>query len=481
MISETVKSITFLTTTPEGQYFDRKSAKKKPLDLLPVIVAFANAGGGIIAIGIEDDGTVTGFKYEMAKPIEEFKNIAFVELRDTPVLCESYELPVKNNKGEDDVVLILSIEASNNRVIKNYDGNVYLRFGDKSPKLAFEQIKQLQYDKGESSFEDEIVETASLADVDLALIDTYKKTMGASENDTAEDILSARNLMINGHLTNAGVLLFSKNPTKFLPQARLRFIRYDGTHAKVGTELNIIKEQTFEGAIPDIIQKSKAFISTQFREFQFLDNDGVFRRMPEYPEFAWTEGVVNALTHRNYSIRGNHITVIMYDDRLEIKSPGKLPNIVTIENMKEERYSRNPKIARILSEFGWVKELNEGVKRIYSEMQQSFLHDPIYSEPGDNVLLVLENNIINRTIRRFDTIQSIIGKDTFRALSVDELLLLQYAFNVGRLDSKTASKITGKSTVYVRQRLHKLEALGLLKWNGSNKNDPTQYYSFANK
>jgi ATP-dependent DNA helicase RecG len=203
--------------------------------------------------------------------------------------------------------------------------------------------------------------------------------------------------------------------------------------------------------------------------------------MPEYPEFAWTEGVVNALTHRNYSIRGNHITVIMYDDRLEIKSPGKLPNIVTIENMKEERYSRNPKIARILSEFGWVKELNEGVKRIYSEMQQSFLHDPIYSEPGDNVLLVLENNIINRTIRRFDTIQSIIGKDTFRALSVDELLLLQYAFNVGRLDSKTASKITGKSTVYVRQRLQKLEALGLLKWNGSNKNDPTQYYSFANK
>lgn len=481
MIPEKMKDISYLVTLPEGQYFDRKSARKKPLELLQYIVSFANAGGGILAIGIEDDGTVTGFKDQMAKPIEEFKNVAFIKLTETPVICDSFELNVKNYKGEDDIVLLLSIEPSNTRVIKNYDGYVYLRFGDQSPRLSFEQIKQLQYDKGESWFEDEEVITSSLDDIDPEQIEAYKKTMGANSSDTAEDVLKARNMLINGHLTNAGILLFAKNPTKYLPQARLRFIRYDGTSAKVGTELNIVKEQTFDGSIPDIIQKAKTFISTQFREFQFLESDGVFRKMPEYPEFAWTEGIVNALTHRNYSIRGNHITVIMYDDRLEIKSPGKLPNIVTLENMKEERYSRNPKIARILSEFGWVKELNEGVKRIYSEMQQSFLHDPIYSEPGDNVLLILENNILNRTVRRFDAIQSIIGKDKFRKLSADELTLLQYAFNAGRIDTKTAIRITGKSTVYVRERLKKLEALGLLTWNGSNKNDPTQYYSFLNK
>lgn len=125
--------------------------------------------------------------------------------------------------------------------------------------------------------------------------------------------------------------------------------------------------------------------------------------------------------------------------------------------------------------------MNEGVKRIYSEMEQSFLHEPIYSEPGDNVLLVLENNILNRTMRRFDAIQSIVGKEVFHSLSANELLLLQYAFNSGRIDSKTAAQLTGKSTVYIRRRLQNLEALGLLKWNGSSKNDPTQYYSFANK
>ena len=478
MISENIKNIDYLVSTPEGQYFDRKSARILPKDILKPIIAFANAGGGTIVIGIEDDGTVSGFSGQPDSKINEFKNVSFIELSKTPVRTEYYELPVKNCNGNDDVVLILSVDPSNTRVIRAANGDVFLRYGDKSQKLSFEQILQLQYDKGESWFEDEIVEGSSMDDVDLTLIEAYKKNMGAESSDTPEDLLKARNLLIDGKLTNAGLLLFSKNPTKYLPQARLRFIRYDGIAAKVGRDLNIIKEMVFDGAIPDIITKAKPFISAQFREFQFLDSDGVFKKMPEYPEFAWTEGIVNALTHRNYSIRGNHITVIMYDDRLEIRSPGKLPNIVTLENMKEERYSRNPKIARILSEFGWVKELNEGVKRIYSEMQNNFLRAPIYSEPNDSVLLVLENNLLNRTMRHLDTIQQRIGEEKFRQLRIHELFLLQYAFNTGKIDSKTAAELTDKSVVSGRKILKKLEDMGLLVWEGSSKNDPTQYYRF---
>ena len=89
-----------------------------------------------------------------------------------------------------------------------------------------------------------------------------------------------------------------------------------------------------------------------------------FKTVPEYPEFAWFEGLVNAVTHRDYSFRGDYIRVSMFDDRLEIVSPGALPNIVTLDNMRTTRYSRNPRIARTLVEFGWVRELNEGVKRI---------------------------------------------------------------------------------------------------------------------
>lgn len=113
-----------------------------------------------------------------------------------------------------------------------------------------------------------------------------------------------------------------------------------------GSSFNVIKEVTFDDALPTLIIKARDFIRTQLREFQYLDDNGQFQILPEYPEFAWFEGVVNAVTHRDYSVYGDHIRVLMFDDRLEIHSPGKLPNIVTVDNIKHERFSRNPRIAR---------------------------------------------------------------------------------------------------------------------------------------
>ena len=290
-------------------------------------------------------------------------------------------------------------------------------------------------------------------------------------------MLKARNFYIDGKITNAGILLFGKSPSKFLPQARLRVIKYDGDKQKVGTEINIVKEKNFDSAIPNIIRNAREFINTQLREFQYLDKDGKFRIMPEYPEFAWFEGIVNALTHRNYSMRGEHIKVLIYDDRMEILSPGLLPNIVTIENILNQRYSRNPRIARILSEFGWVKEMNEGVKRIYSEMEKLFLNEPKYYEPNNNVLLVLENNILNRSLRSLDHIKNNISKIEFDKLTISEKRILYYMYNSGiNLTTKDASQYLGKGITYCKKILKELEKKKLIKWYGSSIHDRTQYY-----
>ena len=111
----------------------------------------------------------------------------------------------------------------------------------------------------------------------------------------------------------------------------------------------------------------------------------------------------------------------------------KLPNFVTIENMKEERFSRNPKIARTLAEFGWVRELNEGVKRIYSEMNNFFLKPPIYSEPGNKVLLVLENNILNRHFIIEENLEKRVLN--FKNLSTDERVIVHYMYNTNEKNS----------------------------------------------
>lgn len=352
-------TLDYLTKTEEGQYIDRKSARIKPSDIARHLVAFANANGGILVIGIEDGGEVTGFGYDDAKSLNEFLDIPYTMcVGSMKVATEQRKINVDNRE---DVILLFFVEPSEDCVIKTSDGKVYLRVGDKSRLLNHDQVTQLEYDKGERSYEDIVVMDSTMNDVDVELLNQYKHIL--QTNLEPQEILEKRGLIKNGHLTNAGVLLFAKFPTKFLPNARLRLLKYDGVKMETGQRLNLIKELNYEMPIPRIIQEVRTAINLQLREFQYLDENGVFRIIPEYPEFAWFEGIVNSLTHRNYSVRGDHIRVSLYDDRLEIFSPGKLPNIVTLENMLTTRYSRNPRIARVLSEFGWVKELNEGVRR----------------------------------------------------------------------------------------------------------------------
>jgi len=473
-----ILTLEYLSNEKEGQYLDRKSARIKPSDIARHIVAFANANGGVLAIGIEDNGEITGFNNKDSKSINDFLNVPFSSCKGR--LKVEHEIRKVTIDSKQDSILLLFIEPSEDAVIKTSDDKVYLRVGDKSKLLNHEQVTQLEYDKGERIFEDIIVEDSSIDDVDLQLLQQYKEKLGTSLS--YEEILDARGLLKKGHLTNAGILLFAKHPTKFLPNARLRLLKFDGTRFETGQRLNIIKEINYEDAIPKIIQQVKNAITLQLREFQYLDENGVFKVIPEYPEFAWFEGIVNSLTHRNYSIMGDHIRVSLYDDRLEILSPGKLPNIVTLDNMLNTRYSRNPRIARVLGEFGWVKELNEGVKRIYDEMQMYFLKSPTYSEPnGNSVLLVLENSITSRQLRTDDKISSMFDQEMLGQLNEFETTIIQFLTNNKSITIKTAKNILHKGDTFSRKQLKHLEELDIIEWHGSNKSDPTQYYTLKSK
>lgn len=467
-------SVDYLCNERENQYFDRKSARIKPTEVARHLVAFSNANGGILAIGIEDNGKITGFNYDKANSINDFLYVPF-SCCQVNLMIETEIIDVNGKQ-----ILLFFIDSVENNVIKTSDNKVYLRIGDKSKLLTHNEITQLEYDKGDRSFEDLIIKDSSFDDVDIELLLKYKHILNT--NLSLEEILESRSLMKEGHLTVAGVLLFSKYPTKFLPQARLRLLKYDGTKMETGRRLNLIKEINYEYAIPRIIGNVKQAINFQLREFQYLGKDGIFKIIPEYPEFAWFEGIVNSLTHRNYSIIGDYIRVSLYDDRLEIFSPGKLPNIVTLDNMKNTRYSRNTRIARVLSEFGWVKELNEGVKRIYDEMDGFYLNKPTYSEPNRNsVLLVLENSITSRTLRVEDRIQKNFDESVFNSLNEYEIKIIQFLMTNEKITSKIASSLTGKSSKTCITILKLLVDKDILKWHGNSNRDPTQYYSLNSK
>lgn len=383
-----------------------------------------------------------------------------------------------NSAGEDDIVLVLDIEASSSHVISRLsDGEVFLRQNDRSVRLTRGQVLALEYDKGQRAFEDELIEDSSIEDVDHEVLDRYKGVLGTDLPD--EQVLRSRRFMRDGKLTVAGALLFASDPSAMMPQARVRVLRYDGMRAETGKRLNITKERVFCGPLPRVIEGAYSLISGMLREFQCLASDGKFRTVPEYPEFAWFEGLVNAVTHRDYAYRGDYVRVSVFDDRLEIVSPGALPNIVTLDNMMTTRYSRNPRIARTLVEFGWVRELNEGAPRIYSEMQSMLLKDPTYSEPGGaKVQLTLENNIVARTVRRHEALEDRLTEGVVSALDEYELAAVRLAFTNGRVTAKELAGRIGRSQRTATRVLKGIAGPeGLLEWHGSSINDPRQFYA----
>lgn len=170
--------IDVLAHTREGQYFDRKSARIKPNDLAKIIAAMANSAGGKVAIGIEDNGTVTGFSSDKAHAPEEFEQCALMHCDPSPDVTP-IRVPCINDKGNEDFVLVLDIEPSRNRVIKRKnDGEVFLREADKSMLLNYEQTLKLQYDKHQLVFEDEPVPDSSIEDIDHEVVDRFKRALG---------------------------------------------------------------------------------------------------------------------------------------------------------------------------------------------------------------------------------------------------------------------------------------------------------------
>ena len=131
----------------------------------------------------------------------------------------------------------------------------------------------------------------------------------------------------------------------------------------------MIKDVIFEGTILNQIVKTVDFLETQVREHSFLGSNGLFVTNRNYPKFAIQELVVNSVCHRDYSIKGTEIQIKMFDDRLVVESPGRLPGLVRAENIRHTHFSRNPKIAEFLKNYNYVKEFGEGIDRICCELE----------------------------------------------------------------------------------------------------------------
>lgn len=463
-------TLDYMCNHVENQNFDRKKTSISEQDLANHIAGMANADGGVLVVGINDDGKIIGFN-EYPKKLNSFrKSIQF--LNSEPEL-KYEELDVVNYKGEKDKILLIHIYICLTKLIRNQKDEVYLRRGDSTIKLTDEQIQILKIDRPEVSFEEQLSNRATIEYVDSDVLKIYKEKIGATDK-TDEEVLIARGFMrksfITGEkcLTNAGVLLFAKDPSLFLQTARIRVIKIDGTELIPGRDINIIKDETFTLPLYKAIQEVPKFIHTQIKDSTHLTNEGIFETIPEYPEFTYVEGVTNAVTHRNYVMGGEYIKIFIYSDRMEIRSPGKLAGLVTLNNIKYVRYSRNRTISRTLTEFGVVRELNEGVSRIYKEMEASSLAEPeIKVDQGDIFILTLRNENHKKVSSK---VSSKISSKIGTKLSNNQVRILNLIQENPHISRNELSKKIGLSETSIYNNIQKLKAQGFIERIGADKN-----------
>ena len=364
---------------PEGQTFDCKSIHIEPKALANTIVAMANADGGMIAVGISDrNRRIEGIDQDKAH-LNEILRTPFDFCVPTISVTTEF-MPCQDSEGNDNHILIIHVPASP-RLHANQADEVFWRVGDKSRKLPFEERMQLMYDKGERYYEDSPAYDATIEDIDMDAVKAYMKRIGYSKSPMEYLQENKGFLTYKGdvpQVSTACILLFGKRPQNFFPRARVRFVKYYGTEEKVGREMNVIKDVTFEGRILDQIQKTIDYLETQVKEHSYLGEDGLFKTDREYPKFVIQEMTVNSVCHRDYSIKGTEIQIKMFDNRLVFETPGKLPGIVRTDNIRHTHFSRNPKIAEFLKAYDYVKEFGEGVDRMCRELSAIGTKEPQY-------------------------------------------------------------------------------------------------------
>ena len=364
----------------EKQIFDRKSILIRPADLSDTLCAFANADGGTVAIGISDKNRRIEGVDNYQGQLNDILRVPIDFCNPTvPVTTEMVDCV--NSKGKPDHVLLMHIEASP-QFHANQADEAFVRVGDKNKKLDFNDRLTLMYAKGVRYYEDEPVADATIDDLDLDFVGEYCKRIGYAKSP--EEYVRENKKFVTmkdgkEQVSVAAILLFGKNPQIFFPRAYIRFIRYDGTEALVGKDMNVIKDKIFEGRILEQVEQAVEFIKIQMKEKTYLGHDGIFVTDEEYNEFIRTEIVVNAATHRDYGIKGTDIQIKMFDDRLEVDSPGTFAGMVKKENIRYTHFSRNPKIAAFLKDYGYVKEYGEGVDRMCRELAAIGLPAPVFN------------------------------------------------------------------------------------------------------
>lgn len=432
---------------PESHFWDLKSKRIDGKGLQKTVVAMLNADGGEIAVGIENPDGASVAPLDLwdgfAVP-EDTNQLVQTILKDiTPFPPVDFFYVRIDREPAKGFVLLVQVHKSEN-VHQTSSREYKLRKGPQNLPMTEAEVHNLRLSKGLISFEDQLVanfeldELLSEAELRDFLV-SYSPRVEPSDFVRTERLARKDGAIVRP--TYAGVLLFAMKPQAVLPKrCGIKISRY-ATSDDVPLREHLKEQFSVEGPLYHQIEDAVRCISAMIESVSVLGPSGL--EQPKYPTDAIKEVLVNAVIHRDYNL-SDDVQVSVFDNRIEIKSPGRLPGHITARNMRSERFARNPKLVRILNRYPNPpnKDIGEGLKTAFERMQDMRLKEPQISVSEHSVLVTLPHE----------------------PLAAPEETIIDYLKHHDSIENKTGRQLTGiRSENAMKDVFYRLRDRGLVK------------------
>jgi len=431
-----------LVQREESHFFDQKALEISGQKIQKITTAFANADGGEFIIGIIDEKEEANInqRWKGASKIEDFNSHLQAITEIIPSL--DFDVTFLTCKDLPGTCLQIKIEKSAS-VHETAGKEIYVRNGAQSIKITDKQkVIELQFAKGATSFEDFVVTTVPPeivfeSDEMQSFLDDFSPRTDPLEYTLSENLIDLKTY----EPRVSGILLFSRNPSANLPRkCAVKIIRYETKEDEPERD-NLKETFPIEGPAYSLIHETVQKVTDIMSGIKIWTPEGL-KSMAYPPEAIW-EIITNAIIHRDYSI-SDDVQILIYDNRIEVLSPGKLPGYVTLSNILHSRFARNHKLVRTLSKYKNApnKDIGEGLNTAFEKMKEWKLKAPIIEEVERNVKVTIPHVPLARPTE----------------------LILEFLAHNSQINNKQAREITGiKSENLVKIEFYKLRDEGLLE------------------
>lgn len=378
-----------------GLAFARERAR--PDELAETLAAFANGHGGTLVLGVA--GRARAKLEGLADPQGARELLLEAALACTPPLV----LPMPHLARVGNATLLIATVPAGLSQVYALHGKYLRREGATNQPLGPDALRRLLTERGEVSWERGVPEGASLDELDPARIAAYARRVGPGAEEDQWGLLYRRGCVVQrvantAHTgadlvprspdaafapTNAGLLLFARRVEARYPQAEITLVHYRGRDMA-----DVFEREDVRDTLVEAVRRAERWLMEHMRKGSRMV--GLERQdWTQFPPGAVREALVNAVAHRDYSVRGEGIRVALFSDRLEVYSPGRLPGHVTVENIVEERYSRNECLVQVLADHGLIERLGYGIDRMLRQMEEAGLPPPRFRETAAGFLVTL--------------------------------------------------------------------------------------------